>query len=752
MAAITKDEKISLEIFEVPKRYYGKVSLFMPKSILMSRKRKSGAIKNFFISILALAVLGLVFLVAIFIYYAGQVPDPSAIAARRISESTKIFDRTGDVLLYDIHGEEKRTIIPWEQIPETVKKATLISEDADFYEHEGVDFRGILRALYKDVTNLNASQGGSTITQQLIKNSLLGKEKTVARKIKEAVLSIQVERKFSKDEIFWMYLNQIPYGSNAYGIEAASQTFFDKPAKDLVWSEATLLASLPKAPSYYSPYGNHLSELIVRRDNLLGRTRDAGIITASEYESAVKESPKIKPFQETIQAPHFVIMVREHLVKKYGEDMVQNGGLKVTTTLDTNLQKIAEEVVEKYAKINTEKYKAGNAAFVASDPKTGQLLAMVGSKDYFGNPEPEGCAPGKNCKFEGNFNVATAARQPGSSFKPFAYAEAFKKGFTDSTILFDLPTEFNPECDSSALQEKDKNGFDCYNPQNYDDRFRGPVTMRQAIGQSLNLPSVQVLYLAGVDDTIDLAHQMGITTLNDRSSYGLSLVLGGGEVRLVDMVNAYGVFANDGLRVAPSFIQKIVAADGTVLEERGKEEERILEPQVARLINDVLSDNNARGPIFGYNSPLYFPDRLTAAKTGTTQENRDGWLIGYTPSLVAGVWTGNNDNTSMTKEGAGLSAAAPMWHEFMARTLADTPPEQFIKPDPITTDKIMLNGSYHGPGGIHTVLFYINKNDPLGSHPSNPYSDPQFTNWEASVQKWLSYISPTTQPSSSPNP
>lgn len=715
-----------------------------------TRKRKPSAIKNIFVALLTLAVIGLVFFVVIFLYYASQIPDPSVIAARRINESTKIYDRTGDILLYDIHGEEKRTIIPWEQVPETVKKATLISEDADFYEHRGVDFRGILRAFYKDITNLSASQGGSTITQQLIKNSLLSNEKTLARKIKEAVLSIQVERKFSKDEIFWMYLNQIPYGSNAYGIEAASKTFFDKPAKDLNWSEAALLASLPKAPSYYSPHGNHFPELIARRDNLLSRMHDSGILTDSEYQSTIKNVPKIKPPQESIQAPHFVIMVRDYLVKKYGEDMVRNGGLTVTTTLNTDFQKIAEEVVEKYAKINTEKYKANNAALVAADPKTGQILVMVGSKDYFGKPEPEGCTPGKDCKFEGNFNVATAARQPGSSFKPFAYAEAFKKGFTDSTIIFDLPTEFNPECDSSALQKKDKNGFDCYNPQNYDGRFRGPVTMRQALGQSLNVPSVKTLYLAGVDQTIDLAHSMGITTLNDRSRYGLSLVLGGGEVRLVDMVSAYGVFANDGLHITSNFIQKVVAADGTVLEEYKKEEESILDPQIARLLSDVLSDNNARGPVFGYNSPLYFPERPTAAKTGTTQENRDGWLIGYTPSLVTGVWTGNNDNTSMTREGAGLSAAAPMWHEFMVRALADTPSEQFVKPDPITTDKIMLNGSYNGPYGIHAILYYVNKNDPLGSFPSNPYSDTQFTNWEASVQRWLSSFAPPPPPSPSP--
>jgi 1A family penicillin-binding protein len=708
----------------------------------VSHRHKLSVIKKIFVTLFTLATIGLIFLATVFIYYAGQVPDPSAISARRISESTKIYDRTGTVLLYDIHGEEKRTIIPWDQIPETVKKATLAAEDSDFYNHKGIDFLAIIRALYKDITHLSATQGGSTITQQLVKLSLLGQEKTLSRKIKEAVLSIQIERKFNKDQIFWMYLNQIPYGSNAYGIEAASQTFFGKPAKELTLAEATLLASLPKAPSYYSPhYGNHFSELIARRNNILERMKNLGMIDQNQYQQAVNEVPKIIPPRENIPAPHFVIMVKEYLTKRYGEDMVENGGLKVITTLDIKLQEIAEEVVEKYGKINTEKFKANNAALVAADPKTGQILAMVGSKNYFGKPEPEGCTPGStgvnSCKFEGNFNAALALRQPGSAFKPFAYSVAFIKGFTDSTILFDVPTEFNPSCDSSTRQKKDKNGQDCYHPQNYDGRFRGPVTMRQALAQSLNVPSVQTLYLAGIDETINLAHKMGITTLNDRSRYGLSLVLGGGEVRLVDIVAAYGVFANDGIRVPQNFIQKITTGNGTVLEEYKKEEERVIEPQIARLISDILSDNNARGPVFGYNSPLYFPDRQVAAKTGTTQENRDGWLIGYTPSLVVGVWTGNNNNTPMTKQGAGLSAAGPMWNEFMRRALENSPPEKFIAPDPITTDKIMLNGNYQGPEGIHTILYYVNKDDPLGPPPLTPSDDPQFKNWEEAVHRWF---------------
>ncbi len=714
----------------------------MAKSAYMRRskkKKRPSQLKNFFMTLLLLAVTGLVFLVVIFLYYASQVPDPSAIAARRVSESTKIYDRTGEVILYDIHGEEKRTIIPWEQIPQTVKDATLAAEDSDFYTHGGIDFSGILRALYKDLRNLDTSQGGSTITQQLIKKALLGDEKTIARKIKEAVLSVQIERKFSKDEIFWMYLNQIPYGSNAYGIEAAAQTFFDKAAKDLNVTEAALLAALPNAPSYYSPYGtnNNLSRAIDRRNLILSRMKGIGMLTQEEYDEAIEEVPEIKPLDSNIYAPHFVIMVREYLINKYGEDMVQNGGLRVFTTLDSELQQIAEDTVEKYAEVNTERYKANNASLVAANPKTGHILALVGSKDYFGKSEPEGCIPGKTCKFDGNFNVATANRQPGSSFKPFAYTAVFERGFTDSTIIFDLPTEFNPECSSLANQTKDPSGFDCYNPQNYDDRFRGPVTMRQALSQSLNVPSVKTLYLAGIEETINLAHKVGITTLNDRSRYGLSLVLGGGEVRLVDMVAAYGVLANDGIRVPQTFIQKIVTGDGTVLEKHEIEEDRVLDAQIARLVSDVLSDNNARGPVFGYNSSLFFSDRQVAAKTGTTQENRDGWLLGYTPSLAVGVWTGNNNNESMTRQGAGLSAAGPMWHEFIALALADTPPEQFIKPDPVIADKVMLNGNYNGSDGIRSILYYVDKDNPSGSIPEKPGKDSQFKNWEESVQRWV---------------
>ena len=659
-----------------------------------------------------LVVVGAISFLVLFIYIELTLPAPESIAVRKITESTKIYDKTGEVLLYDIHGEEKRTIIPWDQIPESAKEATLASEDADFYNHKGLDVSGILRALLKDIRDLDLSQGGSTITQQLVKKTLLGDEKTLTRKIKEALLSIEVEKRYTKDEILWMYLNQIPYGSNAYGIEAASKTFFGKTASELTVNEAAILASLIKAPSYYSPYGNHTDELTVRKNSLLERMLALTFITTEEYEEAVSGEVAFSSNIENIQAPHFVIMVKEYLENKYGQDAVESGGLKVITTLDAELQTAAEETVSKYAEINKERYKASNAALVAIDPKTGEILSLVGSADYF------------DIENEGNFNVTTAKRQPGSAFKPFAYAVAFQKGYPDFTVLFDAKTEFSPNCSPDAVGEKDEYGLDCYHPRNYDGRFRGPVTMRQALAQSLNVPSVKTLYLAGVSDALDLAEKMGITTLQERSRFGLSLVLGGAEVKPVDLVSAYSVFANDGIRNPWYFIKGIESADGTVLENNVPDPRRVLDAQTARLVSDVMSDNSARAPVFGYSSSLYFPGRSVAAKTGTTQENRDAWVIGYSPTVATGVWVGNNRQESMTQEGAGISAGGPMWHEFMAKALAKFPNEEFIKPDLVSSSKPMLNGSYDN-SDPHNILYYVDR------------SSDQFENWEWSVRRFF---------------
>ena len=705
-------------------------NIFNGRGFLLSNR--PAILRGFFNIVIWLLICGIIVVLVYFIYLQKTLPDSEAIVSRKISESTKIYDSTGQVLLYDIHGDEKRTVVPWDKISQNAKNAVLASEDSSFYNHKGFDMKGVLRAVWRDVIGLNLSQGGSTITQQLVKNALLGGQKTISRKVREVLLSIELERRFSKDQIFWMYLNQIPYGSNIYGIEAASKNYFSKSSDELSLSEAATLAALIKAPSYYSPYGNHVEELIGRRDFILNRMRDLGYIDDSEAASATKDISSFTKSQESISAPHFVIMVKDYLESKYGTDVVEAGGLKVITTLDSDLQKNAEEIVSKYSKINKEKYRASNSALVAIDPKTGGVKALVGSANYF------------DVENQGNFNVALSPnRQPGSAFKPFAYATAIQKGFTDATIVFDTKTEFNPLCSPDGLQSKDKYGLDCYHPQNYDGLYRGAVTLRQSLAQSLNVPSVKTLYLAGITETATLARNMGITTLN--GDYGLSLVLGGAEVRPIDLVSAYGVFATDGVKNPWSLILRVESSDGTVLEEFSPKPERVLDEQTARTINNILSDNVARAPVFGYSNSLYFPGHDVAAKTGTTQDNRDAWVVGYTSSLAVGVWNGNNDNSPMTRAGAGISASGPMWHDFMTKAMGTYDATSFIRPEPDTIDKTMLDGNYiyrKDPESIpevHSILFFVNKKDPRGPYPANPTDDPQYNNWEYPIRLLYGY-------------
>lgn len=688
-------------------------------------KKRTGLFRLFIIFLLWLLVgTGATFVVA-FIYFSPQIPNPESIINRKIMESTKIFDRTGKILLYEVHGQEKRTIIPDDQIPELVKQAVIAAEDANFYKHRGIDLKGIIRAGLVNIKKKGLKQGGSTITQQLVRNSLLDREKTFARKFKEIILSLQIEYRFDKNKILWMYLNQISFGSNLFGIESASQGFFGKPTKELSLNEAATLAGLIKAPSFYSPYGSNKEKLIERKNKILEKMKELGFISKEQLEKARSEELRFKTQDKGILAPHFVIMVREYLVSKYGEEFVQNNGLKVYTTLDWDLQKKAEEIIAKSAEKNEKLFRAKNAALVAIDPKTGQILALVGSRDYFDE------------RIDGNFNVATALRQPGSAFKPIAYSVAIDKGLTDKTILFDVKTEFNPYCSPDGFQEKDIYGQDCYHPQNSDGKFRGPVTLRQALGSSLNVPSVKVLYLAGIEETIKRAKELGINSLDEPSRFGLSLILGGGEVKLLELTGAYGAFANDGIFNPPNFILKIESSDGKIIDEFKENPKRVVPEQTARIINDILSDNTARIITFGLSSPLNFSDRQVAVKTGTTQKFRDAWTIGYTPSMVIGVWVGNNDNTEMTREGGGVSAGAPIWHEVMKYALSNKENEEFIKPEPVYTDKIMLNGNYLNENGeVHTILHYIQKENIRGQAPLNPETDPQYKNWEWAVRNY----------------
>jgi len=641
-------------------------------------------------------VFGFWFLV-LFIYYAKDLPRPEKFTERSLFESSKIYDRTGQVLLYEIYGEEKRTWVSLETVPEYLKQAVIAAEDANFYHHFGVDFKGIARAILADLKIGGAAYGGSTIPQQLIRSTFLSTQKTAERKTREIILALELDRRYSKNQILEWYLNQVPFGQNAYGVEAASQTYFQKSVRGLSLSEAAVLAALIKAPSHLSPYGDYKEELLTRKNYVLDRMVAEGFLNQNQAELAKQEEINFSKITQPIKAPHFTLWVKQYLEKQYGEDFLRERGLKIYTSLNWDFQKLAEDIVEEGVKVNKD-YNAHNAALVAIDPKTGEILAMVGSADYFGEPYPKDCTPGVNCLFDPNFNIAVGTeqnpgRQPGSAFKPFIYTTAFEKGYDDLTTVSDEETNFGIWGDKE------------YIPQNYDGRFRGLVTLRQGLAQSLNIPSIKVLYLAGTENKIEtplltnnftgqeqvfveglknsigIAKEMGITTLDKPLSfYGPSIVLGGGEVKLLDITSAYGVFATEGLKIEPVPILKIEDRDGNIIFENTKTQKRVLGSKVARLINDILSDNAARAPMFGLSSHLYFENYQVAAKTGTTDNFRDCWTIGYTPSLSVGVWAGNNNNESMIKKQPAATVAGPIFHNFMEEVLPSFPKESFVKP------------------------------------------------------------------------
>ena len=605
--------------------------------------------------IISLIILG-VFCGILAIYFFGT-PSVKSIADYPLKQSAIFYDQTGTQELYRLYGEENRITIRHDDIPPAIRLATIASEDANFYTHQGIDVFAILRALKVDIISGEIKQGGSTITQQLARNLYLTRERTLTRKIRETFLAIKIDRHFSKEKILDLYLNVVPYGSNAYGIETAAETFFGKPARDLTLAESALLAALPNAPTYLSPHGNHSEELRARQKNILVRMRELGFISDQELQRALSVDifAAIVLLKRPIVAPHFVFYVIGQLGKIYSKESLQTEGLRIHTTLDLGLQDAAEQAVQNGARKNIARG-ASNAGLVALDPRSGKVLAMVGSKDYFDQ------------SVDGQVNVTISARQPGSAFKPFAYATAFEKGFQPETSIYDRPINFGP--DGSGRP---------YIPRNYDGRFHGLLTMRQALAMSLNVPAVQTLALAGVRDTIALATRLGITTLADPSRYGLALVLGGAEVRPIDMASAFSVFSQDGIRHNINPILKIIDRNGKeymrVDDPNGI---RVLDATIARKINSILSDNVARTPIFGPHSPLAFPAGVTvAAKTGTTQNFRDAWTVGYTPYIAAAVWAGNNDNRPMFGGADGVFVAAPIWREFMNAALVRFPETGF---------------------------------------------------------------------------
>lgn len=593
---------------------------------------------------------------AILIYVLWGIPLPTSLTSRA-PVSTKLLDRKGK-LIYEIYAKERRTPVKLSDLPKYVPEATISIEDKDFYKHRGFSASGIARAIYNTVFK-QSLQGGSTLTQQLVKNAYLTQERTPRRKIQEAILTIFVESLYTKDKILEAYLNQIPYGGTAYGIESASELYFGKSAKDLDLAEAALLAGLPQQPTRYSPFGARPELAKERQKSVLNRMAEDGYISLDEAEKARSEELNFAKV-EAPKAPHFALLIKDQLAEKYGETLVEQGGLRVYTTLDLDLQEFAQQAVAtEVGKLK--KQKVGNGAVLVTRPSTGEILAMVGSKNYFAEDE------------DGKVNVIFANRQPGSSIKPLNYALAIKdKKITAATVLADVPTCFNVI------------GQSPYCPVNYDGKFHGAVQVRFDLGNSFNIPAVRVIALNGIDNFINFAGQMGITTFKDPANYGLSLTLGGGEVRIYDMATAYGVFANQGIKQPLVSILKVEDYHGKVLEENKLKElegDRVLTPDVTFIISHILLDNNARLEAFGPSSFLNVSGHPeVSVKTGTTNDRRDNWTVGYTGQIVVVSWVGNNDNSPMGGAVSGISGASPIWNKVMKNAL-DKAEEGFYNPN-----------------------------------------------------------------------
>ena len=592
-------------------------------------------------------VFGFIFcLLVLFIYHSyvfiHDLPSPSSIGEVNFAQSTHLYDRNGR-LLYEIYRDVNRTKVSLADLPESIIQATIAIEDKHFYNHKGISFfGGILRAIKETITT-NELQGGSTITQQLVKSALLTPERTVERKLKEIVLALWTEQIYSKDQIIEMYLNQVAYGGSAYGVEEASNVYFGKKTQDLTLSEAAMLAGLTRAPSIYSPYINpDLAEK--RRNQVLNQMYLLGFISKQERDKAQNEDITIQPPTTNIRAPHFVMYTRAYLEQEYGSKQIEEAGFRVQTTLDLEIQDTAAQILqEEVNRLKT--LSVSNGGIIVLNPKTGAILAMVGSVDYFKD------------KY-GAFNVTTALRQPGSALKPMLYSMALTRGFTAATQIDDTPIIFHIP------------GSESYKPVNYDRRFHGRIPLRQALANSYNVPAVKVLNSLGVQSFVEFAKDMGISTWEDSSRFGLSLSLGGGEVTLIDLAQVYSVFANGGYRVEPMPVNSITDSKKRKIQALYSTKVKVLDEGVSFIISDILADNKARIPAFGSNNSLNIPGYTVSVKTGTTNDYRDAWTVGYTPNVVVGVWVGNNDNTPMNKAPGSLGAA-PIFKRLMIYLLEE---------------------------------------------------------------------------------
>lgn len=710
------------------------------KSRLNRRRPTRGASKIFtYNKLLKYALYGLIAgIVAIpvlFLWFSRDLPTPGKLITSQHADSTRIYDRKGE-LLYSVYQDENRTYVKMSEIPKTLQEATIAIEDEDFYRNSGFSPIAYIR-VGRDALLGRGLTGGSTISQQLVKNVLLSNERSLPRKIKELILAIQVNQRYSKDEILEMYLNNIPYGGTAVGVEAASQQYFGKKSKELNLAESAFLAGLPQSPTRYAPFtGGKL--YIGRTQAVLKQMVANDYISKAEADKAL-ENIKVYKFSErdeAIKAPHFVMYVREVLAEEFGEQAVTSGGLQVTTSLDYDIQEKADKIVKEEVD-QLKSAKVGNGAAVVADPKNGDILAMVGSKDYFDREN------------EGNFNVATSnTRQPGSSLKPIMYAAAFENGYTASTLIMDVKTDF-PTGSTTPI----------YSPVNYDGRYRGPVQLRFALGNSLNVPAVKMLAKVGIGPVMKKAYDMGIKnwepTAANRAGVGLSLVLGGRETSLLDEITAYSVLANKGIKQEPISILKVTDSKGKELFERRETDgKNVLSEGVAFIISHILLDNNARSQAFGPSSLLNIPGKTVAVKTGTTDEKRDNWTIGYTPSYVVGVWVGNNDNSPMDPSiASGITGASPIWNKIMKAVLEGKPDEQFQKPDNVIAMQIdsFAGGLPHG-GQATRSEYFIKGTEPTAEsavyksrdgkeyfvlREDDPVSADGQNRWQAAIKAWI---------------
>ena len=680
-------------------------------------------------------IAGIVMMFGLFLWFSRDLPEPGKLVEAQTENSTRIYDRSGEPL-YAVYEDVNRSYVKLDKIPKNLQLATIAIEDKNFYKNDGFSLTGFARGLLIDPILRRRISGGSTITQQLVKNVLLTSERSIPRKVKELVLAIQVDKRYTKDEILEMYLNDVPYGGTALGVEAASESYFGKKVEELNLAESALIAGLPQSPSTYSPFSGN-KYYIDRTTLVLKAMREQNYITKEQEEKALNEVKNMKFAKRdavSMKAPHFVIYVKQILASQFGESAVESGGLQVKTTLDYDIQRESEKIVKsEVEKLKT--FKVGNGAAVVMDPKTGEVLAMVGSKDYFAED------------YDGNFNVATANRQPGSSLKPIMYAAAFEKGYSPSTMVMDVKTDF-PNGSGGT-----------YTPVNYDGKFRGPTQIRFALGNSLNIPAVKMLAKVGVKDVMEKGYEMGLKnwqpTTQNLQNVGLSLVLGGREVSLMDEVTAYSVFANKGEKVDPVTILEVKDNSGKVLyKAKEKEGQNVLSEEISFLISHILLDNNARSDAFGINSLLNIPGKTVAVKTGTTDEKRDNWTIGYTPSYVVGVWVGNNDNSPMNSAiASGITGASPIWNKIMTYVLKDKKDESFNVPKNVVAVNVdLVGGGMPTEGKPTRSEYFVKGTEPTSEsqiykkkdgkvyfwiRESDPVSTDGVNRWQEGIDKWI---------------